>query len=96
MDFLVKQKNKLKIRIPYEDYVLNEEDNFQILKTFQIHLRSGGYTAYVKSFAVFYSETEVQANKFSVMTKNFMKVEKSGDVYSKLKLKVLNKQEFKK
>jgi hypothetical protein len=56
MLFLENPKSKLKIRIPYENYTTADSDLFHLLTHFQVHLRSGGYNAYVQSFAVFYSE----------------------------------------
>jgi hypothetical protein len=95
MKFLESKKNKLRLRIPYENYLSSSEDKFHILKQFQIHLKSGGYNAYIKSFAVFYSETEVENIKFTIMTKRFTKLKASQDI-SILKLKVLNKEVDKK
>mmetsp|Transcript_10164 Transcript_10164/g.8969 ORF Transcript_10164/g.8969 Transcript_10164/m.8969 type:complete len:114 (+) Transcript_10164:447-788(+) len=94
MNFLESKKSKLKIRIPLEDYLVDEEDVFQILSNFQIHLRSGGYNAYIQSFAVFYSEQEIDNTKFNNLTKRFNKIEKSSDLPLS-KLKILNKEEDK-
>ena len=88
MDFLVKPKDKLKIKIPYEKYLSDSNSWFYLLKNFQIHLRSGGYNAYVRSFAVFYSESEVRNSKFVAMTKRFLKVKTFADLPN-LKLDVL-------
>lgn len=62
---------------------------------FQIHLKSGGYNAYVQSFAVFYSECEIENSKFQSLTKRFTKIEKSNDL-NMLRLKIKNKVEDKK
>lgn len=91
MKFMESTKNVLKLRIPYEKYLTSNEDQFHILKQFQIHLRSGGYNAYIKSFAVFYSEKEVDNLKFTIMTKRFAKLKDFSDI-STLKLKVHNKE----
>lgn len=91
MKFTESKKNKLKLRIPYENYLTSKVDQFHILKQFQIHLRTGGYNAYIKSFAVFYSEKEVDNLKFTIMTKRFSKIKESSDIPS-LKLKVHNKE----
>ena len=70
MKFLENPNDKLKIRIPYEKYIVDDnEDTFQILTHFQVHLKSGGYNAYVKSFAVFYSEQEIENSKFQSYSK---------------------------
>ena len=95
MNFLEDPKNKLKIRIPYEKYVVDDHDMFHLIKNFQIHLRSGGYNAFVRSFAVFYSEVEVDNAKFHAMTKRFNKVNKYQDL-NLLKLKSHNTEEDKK
>lgn len=95
MKFLESKKNKLRIRIPIEKYIIDNHDNFHFLKNFQIHLRSGGYNAYVESFAVFYSEYEIDNVKFHAYTKKFTKVNKVSDLPA-LKLKVHNKEEDKK
>lgn len=95
MNFLENPKDKMKIRIPYEKYVVDDSDDFHLIKNFQVHLRSGGYNAFVRSFAVFYSECEVDNLKFQTMTKRFNKVVKSQDL-SLLKLKIKNTEEDKK
>jgi hypothetical protein len=95
MKFLESSKNKLKIRIPYEKYVTIDSDMFHILKTFQIHLKSGGYNAYAQSFAVFYSECEIENDKFNSMTKRFTKALKYPDL-NQLRLKIHHKDENKK
>ena len=95
MKFVEQKKNKLKLRIPYENYLTSSVDQFHILKQFQVHLRTGGYNAYIKSFAVFYSEKEVDNLKFNIMTKRFSKLKGSADI-SILKLKVHNKEVDKK
>lgn len=95
MKFLESKKNKLRIRIPYEQYLVDNSDMFYLLKNFQIHLRSGGYNAYVETFAVFYSEYEIDNVKFHALTKKFNKTLQMSDV-SQLKLKIHNKEEDKK
>ena len=95
MKFLQSKKSKLLIRIPYEKYLVDKSDLFYILKNFQIHLRSGGYNAYVETFAVFYSEYEVDNTKFHNLTRRFVKAEKMSDLMQ-LKLKIHNKEEDKK
>lgn len=95
MLFLENPKNKLKIRIPYEKYLTSDKELFHLLTHFQVHLRSGGYNAYVQSFAVFYSQWEIENSKFQSMTKRFVKVENSSDI-AQLKLKVKHKEEDKK
>lgn len=51
-------------------------------------MRSGGYNAYISTFAVFYSEQEVDNSKFVAMTKRFVSVKTYSDI-SKLKLDVV-------
>lgn len=80
LDFLIKPKDKLKIRIPYEKYMADDNDWFHLIKNFQIHLKSGGYNAYVKTFAVFYSESEISNTKFVLMTKRFTKIKTFADI----------------
>lgn len=92
MEYLIKPNDKLKIRIPYENYVDESSYGFHLLKNFQIHLRSGGYNAYIRSFAVFYSEREVKNSKFTAMTKRFLKI-KSFDDIEKSKLDVFCHEE---
>lgn len=94
MNLLENPKNKLKIRIPYEKYFKNAEENFKILTNFQIYLKSGGYNAYVKTFAVFYSEQEIENIKFNSLTKRFTKIQTSADL-PLLRLNILNKEEDK-
>lgn len=95
MNFLEDKKNKNKIRIPFENYIVDPKvDPFHILTDFQIHLRSGGYNAYVQTFAVFYSEQEIDNKKFQSLTKRFTKAIKSSDI-PLLRLNVLNKEEDK-
>ena len=92
MNYLEDPKDKLKIRLPYEKYIDNEGgDLFHILTNFQIHIRSGGYNAYVRNFAVYYSEQEIENSKFQSLTKKFNKIEKESDLL-KTQLKVLNKE----
>lgn len=86
---------KLKIRVPYEKYIKEDADNFQLLKTFQVHLNSGGYNAYIRTFAVFYSESEVDNTKFQVMTRRFHKAKAEADLQC-LKLDIHHKEEDKK
>mmetsp|Transcript_3353 Transcript_3353/g.3090 ORF Transcript_3353/g.3090 Transcript_3353/m.3090 type:complete len:123 (+) Transcript_3353:83-451(+) len=95
MNFLEDKKNKNKIRIPYENYIVDPKaDPFHILTDFQIHLRSGGYNAYVQTFAVFYSEKEVDNKKFQSLTKRFTKAIKPTDI-PLLRLGVFHKEDEK-
>lgn len=93
MNFLVKPKDKLKIRVPYEKYLTEDKDWMHLITNFQVHIRSGGYNAYVKSFAVFYSDEEIKNSKFNLLTKRFTRVKEFADI-SKLKLKVKNVENF--
>ena len=93
MDFIESKKNKLRIRIPYEKYTTSSDDIFHLITNFQIHLKSGGYNAYVQSFAVFYSEAEIDNTKFQLLTKRFMKIDKKGNLTSATKLKVRHEEE---
>lgn len=95
MNFLEDAKNKNKIRIPFENYIVDPRDDpFHILTDFQIHLRSGGYNAYIQTFAVFYSEQEIDNSKFQALTKRFNKVVKSSDL-PLLRLNTFHKEENK-
>lgn len=64
-----------------------------LITNFQIHIRSGGYNAYIKSFAVFYSDEEVKNTKFNLLTKRFTKVKSYAEI-SKLRLEIKNEEYF--
>lgn len=93
MSFLESKKNKLRIRIPYEKYLSSNDDLFHLVTNFQVHLRSGGYNAYVRSFAVFYSEQEIDNTKFHLLTKRFHKIDKLKDISKITKLKIHHQEE---
>ena len=52
-------------RIPYEDYIVEEEkeadeakESFKMPSDFTVHVRKSGFNAFVKSFALFFSESQ--------------------------------------
>jgi len=61
------------IRIPYEDY--SSPEDFKMPKEFIIHIKKMPYTALVKSFAVFFSDIEIEPSRFQKITKRFKDVE---------------------
>lgn len=96
MNFLEDPPKKMRIRIPFEEYVASPRDPFHLITHFQVHLKSGGYNAFIKSFAVFYSEIEIDNFKFQSMTRRFMKVKSMHDLVHYLKLKVKHSEDDKK
>ena len=50
------------IRIPYEEY--SKPEDFKMPKEFIIHCRNMNYTTMVKSFAVFFSDIEIEPSRF--------------------------------
>jgi len=61
------------IRIPYEEY--SSPEDFKMPKEFTIHVRNLNYSAMVKSFAVFFSDIEIESSRFSKISKRFKDVE---------------------
>ena len=60
------------IRIPYEDYLVEEEkESFKVPKEFTVHVKGTGYNAFVRSFALFFSDKEVENGRFSKITRKF-------------------------
>lgn len=61
------------IRIPYEEH--SSPEDFKMPKEFSIHTRNMNYTSMVKSFAVFFSDIEIEPSRFQKLTKCFRDVE---------------------
>lgn len=64
------------MRIPIEKYYHEEDqESFKVPKEFTIHVKGSGYTAFVKSFAIFFSDIETDTGRFAKTTKKFKDIQ---------------------
>lgn len=71
-DYLKKGTNDKHFRIPFEEFKREDQkESFKIPKELVIKVRGSGYTAFIKSFVVFFTDHEVDVHRFSKAAKKF-------------------------